>query len=132
MKSFLIIGLGRFGASLAVELCAQGHEVLAVDIQPERVQAVADQVTHCVVGDARDPEVLRSLGARNFDCAVAAASADVGVSALIVLNLKELGVARVVGDQHGPPQGAGENRGRSGDLPGTRDGHPAGAEPGQR
>lgn len=50
MKSFLIIGLGRFGASLAVELCAQGHEVLAVDIQPERVQAVADQVTHCVVG----------------------------------------------------------------------------------
>ena len=46
---------------------------------------------------ARDPEVLRSLGARNFDCAVAAASADVGVSALIVLNLKELGVARVVG-----------------------------------
>ena len=36
MKSFLIIGLGRFGASLAVELCAQGHEVLAVDIQPER------------------------------------------------------------------------------------------------
>ena len=97
MKSFLIIGLGRFGASLAVELCAQGHEVLAVDIQPERVQAVADQVTHCVVGDARDPEVLRSLGARNFDCAVAAASADVGVSALIVLNLKELGVARVVG-----------------------------------
>ena len=97
MKSFLIIGLGRFGASLAVELCAQGHEVLAVDIQPERVQAVADQVTHCVVGDARDPEVLRSLGARNLDCAVAAASADVGVSALIVLNLKELGVARVVG-----------------------------------
>ena len=54
-------------------------------------------MTHCVVGDARDPEVLRSLGARNFDCAVAAASADVGVSALIVLNLKELGVARVVG-----------------------------------
>ena len=96
MKSFLIIGLGRFGASLAVELCAQGHEVLAVDIQPERVQAVADQVTHCVVGDARDPEVLRSLGARNFDCAVAAASADVGVSALIVLNLKELEVPRVV------------------------------------
>ena len=53
MKSFLVIGLGRFGTSLAIELCAQGHEVLAVDIQSERVQAVADQVTHCVVGDAR-------------------------------------------------------------------------------
>ena len=90
MKSFLIVGLGRFGTSLAMELCAQGHEVLAVDIQSERVQAVADQVTHCVVGDARDPEVLHSLGARNFDCAVSAVSADLGASVLIALNLKEL------------------------------------------
>ena len=96
MKSFLVIGLGRFGASLAIELCAQGHEVLAVDIQRERVQAVADQVTHCVVGDARDPEVLHSLGARNFDCAVAAVSADLGASVLIALNLKELKGPRVV------------------------------------
>ena len=95
MKTFVVIGLGRFGSAVALELSELGHEVLAVDIQPERVQAVADQVTHCVVGDARDPEVLRSLGARNFDCAVAAASADVGVSALIVLNLKELGVTAV-------------------------------------
>ena len=66
MKSFLIVGLGRFGTSLAMELCAQGHEVLAVDIQAGRVQAVADYVTHCVVGDARDPEVLHSLGAVSY------------------------------------------------------------------
>lgn len=66
MKSFLIIGLGRFGASLAVELCAQGHEVLAVDIQPERVQAVADQVTHCVVGDAREPGGAAKPGGSEF------------------------------------------------------------------
>ena len=44
MKSFLIVGLGRFGASLAQELCEQGHEVLALDVLPERVQAVADHV----------------------------------------------------------------------------------------
>ena len=69
MKSFLIVGLGRFGASLAQELCEQGHEVLALDVLPERVQAVADHVTHAVVGDARDPEVLSGVGARNFDCA---------------------------------------------------------------
>lgn len=96
MKNFLIIGLGRFGTSLAQELCAQGNEVLAIDIQSERVQAVAEQVTYAVVGDARDPEVLSSVGARNFDCAVVAAGGDVGTSALITLNLKELGGPRVV------------------------------------
>ena len=97
MKSFLIVGLGRFGASLAQELCEQGHEVLALDVLPERVQAVADHVTHAVVGDARDPEVLSGVGARTFDCAVVAAGSDVGTSALITLNLKELNGPRVVG-----------------------------------
>lgn len=96
MKNFLIIGLGRFGTSLAQELCAQGNEVLAMDILPERVQAVAEQVTHAVVGDARDPEVLSGVGARNFDCAVVTTSVDLGTSALITLNLKELGGPRVV------------------------------------
>lgn len=96
MKSFLVIGLGRFGTALAQELCVQGHEVLAMDLREERTQAVADRVTRAVTADARDPEVLRALGARNFDCAVVAFSADVGDSALITLNLKELGVPRVV------------------------------------
>ena len=97
MKSFLVIGLGRFGTSLACELCALGHEVMAVDLREERVQEVAGSVTHAAAGDAPDPEVLRALGARNFDCAVVSAGDDVGTSALIVLNLKELGVPQVVG-----------------------------------
>lgn len=96
MKSFLVIGLGRFGFSLAVELCMKGNEVLALDLRDDRVQAASELVTHAVAGDARDPEVLRALGARNFDCAVVAASADVGDSTLITLNLKEMGVPRVV------------------------------------
>lgn len=96
MKSFLVIGLGRFGSALAVELSKLGNEVLAVDARPERVQAVADLVTHSVTGDARDPEVLRTLGARNFDCAVVALAEDVGESALITMNLKDQGVPRVV------------------------------------
>lgn len=96
MKSFIVIGLGRFGTALAVELSKLGNEVLAVDARPERVQAVADYVTRSVTGDARDPEVLRALGARNFDCAVVALAEDVGESALITMNLKDQGVPRVV------------------------------------
>lgn len=100
MKSFLVIGLGRFGRPLAIELCRLGHEVLAMDLREDLVQAIADQVTHAVAGDARDPEVLSALGARNFDSAVVATGGDLGSSALIILNLKELGVPRVVGKAH--------------------------------
>ena len=53
MKSYLVIGLGRFGSALAQELCLLGNEVLAVDTDPANVQAVADRVTHAVVADAR-------------------------------------------------------------------------------
>ena len=68
MKSFLVIGLGRFGASVAQELSALGQEVLALDIDAENVQYISDQVTQAIQGDAQDEAVLRSVGARNFDC----------------------------------------------------------------
>lgn len=96
MKTFLVIGLGRFGSAVATELCALGNEVLAIDSREELVQAIAPQVTHAVTADARDQEVLRELSARNFDCAVVAIGNDIGTSALITLNLKELGVEKVV------------------------------------
>ena len=96
MKSFVIIGLGRFGTAIASELSDLGHEVLAVDVDEERVQQVADHVTHAVTGDGRNIEVLRALGVRNFDCVVVAMGSDVGNSALITLNLKELGVKEVI------------------------------------
>ena len=96
MKSFVIIGLGRFGTAIASELSALGHEVLAVDVDEERVQQVADHVTHAVTGDGRNIEVLRALGVRNFDSVVVAMGIDVGTSALITLNLKELGVKEVI------------------------------------
>lgn len=96
MKTYVVIGLGRFGTAVATELCGLGHEVLAVDESEDRVQSIADQVTHAVTGDAKDPAVLRALGVRNYDCAVVAIGDDVGGSALVAMNLKELGVARVV------------------------------------
>ena len=96
MKTFVVIGLGRFGTAVATELCELGHEVLAIDASEEGIQQVADRVTHAVAGDARDPAVLRALGVRNYDCAIVAVGDDVGNSALITLNLKEIGVKRVI------------------------------------
>ena len=96
MKTFVVIGLGRFGTAIALELCELGHEVLAIDSIEANVLAVAEHVTHAVTGDARDPNVLRALGVRNYDCAVVAVGDDVGNSALITLNLKEMGVKKVI------------------------------------
>lgn len=96
MKTFVVIGLGRFGGAVATELCSLGHEVLAIDADPEKVQKTVDLVTHAVSGDARDANVLRALGVRNYDCAIVATGNDVGNSALITLNLKEIGVKQVV------------------------------------
>lgn len=96
MKTFAIIGLGRFGAAIALELSSLGHEVMAVDTDEDKVRQVADKVTHAVTADARKLEVLQALGLRNFDCAVVAMGGDVGNSALVTLNLKELGIPQVV------------------------------------
>ena len=95
-KTYVVIGLGRFGSAVATELCRLGHEVLVIDGSEEHVQNIADQVTHAAAGDARDPAVLRALGVRNYDCAIVAAADDVGSSALVTMNLKEIGVKRVI------------------------------------
>lgn len=94
-KSYVIIGLGRFGTAVATELSSLDNEVLAVDIDRAKVQAIADQVTQAVAADGRDPSVLRSLGVRNFDCAVVTVG-DLGSSVLVTLSLKEMGIPKVV------------------------------------
>ena len=96
MRTYVVIGLGRFGTAVATELCRLGHEVLAIDDSEDRVQSISSQVTHAVAGDARDPGVLRALGVRNYNCAIVAVADDVGNSALITMNLKELGVRQVI------------------------------------
>ena len=100
MKTYLVIGLGRFGSSLATQLCNLGAEVLAMDVRSDLVQQVANSVTHAVVGDAQDKEVLRSLGARNFDCAIIAIGDDLAASVLVTMNLKELEVPYIVCKAH--------------------------------
>ena len=96
MELFVVIGLGRFGSAVAEELCRRGHEVLAIDTDEAAVQRMADRVTQAVVGDCQDMEVLRTLGVKNASCAVVAFSNDIGTSALISLNLKELGIPRLI------------------------------------
>ena len=92
MKSYIVIGLGLFGSSLAKNLCRLGAEVLAMDVHSELVQQIANDVTHAVVGDGQDKEVLKALGVRNFDCAIIAIGEDLAASVLTTMNLKELGV----------------------------------------
>ena len=100
MNSFVVIGLGLFGSSVARQLCALGAEVLAIDVHPELVQQISSDVTSAVVADARDADVLRALGAHECQCAVGAIGDDLAGSVLATMNLKELGVKRIVCKAH--------------------------------
>ena len=96
MKSYIVIGLGRFGSEVARQLYRCGCEVLAIDVRSELVQQISADVTHAAVGDCQDKEVLKMLGAGDFDCAVVAIGDDLAASVLITMNLKEIGVPYLV------------------------------------
>ena len=96
MKSYIVIGLGKFGSQAAKRLYELGCEVLAIDRNSELVQPIANQVTQAVVADARDKEVLRALGAKDFECAIVAIGDNLADSVLATMNLKELGVPYIV------------------------------------
>ena len=100
MKSYIVIGLGRFGAELATKLYECGEEVLAVDTNESIVDKIADHVTRAVTADARDLDVLEKLGAENFDRAVVAVGSDLAASALITMNLKTLNVPFIMCRAH--------------------------------
>ena len=100
MKSYAVIGLGRFGKEVARQLHSLGCEVLAMDTKSELVQEIANDVTHAVVSDAQDKEVLKALGVREFDCAIIAIGDNLAASVLATMNMKELGVPCVVCKAH--------------------------------
>ncbi len=95
-KQFAVIGIGRFGESLIKELTRMGFEVLAIDIDPEKVNEVAETATHAVEADAVDEQVLRALGIRNFDVVVVAIGNNIQSNILTTILLKEIGVKKVV------------------------------------
>lgn len=100
MKSYVVVGLGRFGSETARQLSRLGCEVLAIDVKSELIQQIANDVTHAVVGDSRDKEVLRTLGVGEFDCAIIAIGDDLATSVLVTMNMKELGVPYLVCKAH--------------------------------
>ncbi|WP_143416079.1 TrkA family potassium uptake protein [Geobacillus sp. E263] len=93
---YAVIGLGRFGSSLATTLHQAGNEVLAIDRNEERIEEYKDHVTYAVVADSTDEEALKSVGIRNFDAVIVAIGDDIQASILTVLILKELDVKKVV------------------------------------
>ncbi|MEW9700582.1 TrkA family potassium uptake protein [Paenibacillus sp. SI8] len=104
-KQFAIIGMGRFGSSIAKTLSQLGFEVLAIDHREQTVQDISSIVTHAVQADSTDEEALRALGIRNFDVVVVAIGEDIQASILTTLILKEMGIATIVvkavNDLHG-------------------------------
>jgi trk system potassium uptake protein len=93
---YAVIGLGRFGSSLATTLYQAGNEVLGIDRNEERIEEYKDVVTYAVVADSTDEEALKKVGIRNFDAVIVAIGDDIQASILTVLVLKELGVNKVV------------------------------------
>jgi len=96
MRQFAVIGLGNFGANMAIKLCDLGHPVLAIDNSEAAMETVRDQVTQPVVADALDRRVLESLGVGDVDCAIVSLGSRVDASILLTLYLKELGIKEIV------------------------------------
>ena len=95
-KSVLIIGLGRFGRHAALKMMELRHQVMAVDKDESRVNALARLVTNAQIGDSTDEEFLRSLGVRDFDVCIVAIGDDFQSSLETTSLLKELGARHVV------------------------------------
>jgi trk system potassium uptake protein TrkA len=96
VKQYAVIGMGRFGTSVARNLFRLGQEVLAIDTDEERLKYVAEEVTHTLMADTTDVHVLKSIGIKNFDVVVVAIGENVQCNIMTTLLLKELGVKYVV------------------------------------
>lgn len=94
-KEYAVIGLGRFGGSICKALSEEGLEVMAMDMNEDRVNEYAKIASHAVIGDSTDESVLKNLGIRNFDHVIVAIGENIQASILTTIMLKELGVKMV-------------------------------------
>lgn len=95
-KQYIVVGLGRFGCSIAETLCEAGEEVLGVDRRMDLVEGMRDKITQAVQMDAMDREALMALGVQDFDVAFVTMGSDLRASGIITMLLKELGVKCVI------------------------------------
>lgn len=95
-KQFAVIGLGRFGTSVATTLSELGHDVLAIDSDEHKVQDISSKVTHAVQMDGTDEYALKTLGIRNFDVVIVTIGENIQQSIMITLLLKEAGVKYII------------------------------------
>ena len=95
-RQFAVIGLGRFGYSVAETLIKKGYEVLAIDNDEAKIEAVSDFATYAVQCDATDERALKAVSVQNVDVAVVSIGENIEASILIVMTLKELGVKEIM------------------------------------
>ena len=96
MKQFIVLGLGRFGSSVATTLVELGHEVLGIDIDEERVDVLKDKITQVAQADVTEEKVLKELGVKNFDAAIVGIATDLETSILVTMMLKEMGLKYII------------------------------------
>ena len=105
IKQYAVIGLGRFGTSVARRLHEDGQEVLGIDLFEEKVEAAEGYVTDAVIADSTEEKALTSLGITDFDCVIVAIGNDIQSSILTVVLLKNLGIPKIIakalGKRHG-------------------------------
>jgi len=105
MKRFAVIGLGNFGFHAAKSLYEDGNEVVAIDSDKTRVQAIDPYSTEAIVMDATDKDALKALGLENMDGVIVSTGTKIGTSILICLYLQEIGIkkilAKALDDDHG-------------------------------
>jgi trk system potassium uptake protein TrkA len=95
MKRFVIVGLGNFGSSVAEALYSRGHDVIAVDVNERAVDEIAPHCTRAAVGDGRQVETLKEIGAEEADAAVVSTGDDITASILSTMALTDLDIETV-------------------------------------
>ena len=95
-KTYAVFGLGRYGSAVAKELVSNGAEVLAVDIDQEKVNEAVKEIPFCKCADVTDPEVLNQLGIANIDIVIISMATNLEASVMATMLCKEMGVKTVI------------------------------------
>lgn len=95
MKSFCVLGLGKFGTTLAETLAKNGKQVLVIDSDADKINDIADKVTYAVIGDPTNEKVLRTAGVKDYQCVIVCMT-QVNENILLTITLKEMGIQKVI------------------------------------